>query len=235
MNRVTSTGGTDGYQIVAHELPYMADPGVAYKDDDVTITHFPAAHDRDGSISYRLEFNGKSVVFSGDTKPTDWMLPHGKGVDVLIHEMALSVNDWVEHQAGLHPGDDNYAGGLRPDAGSAGQLAHPAKALGQTFAVCKPRLGVITHCFFNQDIFINAVDGVRGSTAARWHGRSTPWCSTCDRASRSSSARRSSRTSAGISAPRTIRADEVAQSKFDGPYAQFSDYTMRHILPAYKR
>ena len=28
--------------------------------------------------------------------------------------------------------------------------------------------------------------------------------------------------------------DNLAPSKYDGPYAQFSDFTMRHILPKYK-
>ena len=155
------TNGEDGYQIVPHELATRKDPGVAYKDKDVLITHFPAAHDRDGSISYKLEFNGMKVVFSGDTKPTDWMLKHGKGVDVLIHEMALSVNDWVNHQAGLYPGDAGYQQAYELMKEVQDNSHTPEEALGETLALTKPRLGVITHCHFNQDTFIQAVDRVR--------------------------------------------------------------------------
>ena len=229
------TNGQDGYQIAPHELPYMADPGVAYKDDDVLITHFPAAHDRDGSISYKLTFNGMSVVFSGDTKPTDWMLQHGKGVDVLIHEMALSVNDWVEHQAGLHPGDENYAAAYAQMKEVQDNSHTSARAMGETLAVCKPRLGVITHCHFNQDTFIHAIDGVR----RLYHG---PLAWAVDtmvlnvRPDEPIKQRLALIPDFGWDlGTKTYPADEVAPPKYDGPYAQFSDFTMRHILPAYKR
>jgi ribonuclease Z len=210
------TNGEDGYEIVSHELGYMRDPGVAYEDDNVLITHFPAAHDRDGSISYKIEFNGLKVVFSGDTKPTDWMLKHGKGVDVLIHEMALSVNDWVEHQAGLYPGDANYAAAYAMMKEVQDNSHTPTRALGETLAACKPRLGVITHCHFNQDTFIHALDSVRPGEPVKQRMALIPdfgW----DLATKS------------------YPPDEVAPSKYDGPYAQFSDYTMKHILPGYKK
>lgn len=229
------TNGEDGYQIVAHELRYRNDPGLAYRDDDVLITHFPAAHDRDGSISYKIEFNGMSVVFSGDSKPTDWMLKHGKGVDVLIHEMALSVDDWVEHQAGLHPGDENYAAAYEVMKEVQDNSHTPTRALGKTMAVCKPRLGVITHCHFNQDTFIHALDSVRKHYAG-------PLAWAIDsmvlnlRPGEPIKQRMALMSDFGWDlATKSYPPDEVAPSKYDGPYAQFSDFTMKHILPAYKR
>jgi len=229
------TNGEDGYQIVSHELGYMMDPGVAYEDDDVLITHFPAAHDRDGSISYKIEFNGFKVVFSGDTKPTDWMLKHGKGVDVLIHEMALSVNDWVEHQAGLYPGDADYAAAYAMMKEVQDNSHTPARGLGETLAACKPRLGVITHCHFNQDTFIHALDSVRQHYAG-------PLAWAIDtmvlnlRPDESIKQRMALIPGFGWDlGTKNYPPDEVAPPKYDGPYAQFSDYTMRHILPGYKK
>lgn len=80
------TGG-DGYDIVAKELPYMTVGGVVYEANGVKITHFPAVHDRNGSISFKLEWNGLSMVFSGDTQPNNYMIEQAKGVNILIHEM----------------------------------------------------------------------------------------------------------------------------------------------------
>lgn len=227
------TNGEDGYQIVPHELGYRKDPGVAYRDKDVLITHFPAAHDRDGSISYKLEFNGMKVVFSGDTKPTDWMLNHGKGVDVLIHEMALSVNDWVNHQAGLYPGDAGYQQAYELMKEVQDNSHTPEEALGETLALTKPRLGVITHCHFNQDTFIQAVDRVR-----RAYQGPLAWA--IDnmvlnlRPGQERIRQRMALASDYAWDLGTKSYDNLAPSKYDGPYAQFSDFTMRHILPKYK-
>jgi ribonuclease Z len=227
------TNGEDGYQIVPHELSYRKDPGVAYKDKDVLITHFPAAHDRDGSISYKLEFNGMKVVFSGDTKPTDWMLKHGIGADVLIHEMALSVNDWVNHQAGLYPGDAGYQQAYELMKEVQDNSHTPEEALGETLALTKPRLGVITHCHFNQDTFIQAVDRVR-----RAYQGPLAWA--IDnmvlnlRPGQERIRQRMALASDYAWDLGTKSYDNLAPSKYDGPYAQFSDFTMRHILPKYK-
>jgi len=96
--------GGDGYDLEAHELRYMKNPGIAYDNNGVTITHFPAIHARDGAISYKLEWNGLSMVFTGDTKPNNYVLEHAKGVDVLIHEMTTPPEVWTTKQTGLTEG-----------------------------------------------------------------------------------------------------------------------------------
>jgi len=72
------------------------------------ITHFPAIHARDGSISYKLEWNGLSMVFSGDTLPNEYVLENAKGVDVLVHEMVVPPDIWAEKNSGLQPGDPGW-------------------------------------------------------------------------------------------------------------------------------
>ena len=63
----------------------------------VTITSFPAVHCRQGSVSYKLEWNGLSMIFSGDTKPNQYMIDQAKpGVDVLIHEIVVPADVWVK-------------------------------------------------------------------------------------------------------------------------------------------
>ena len=228
------TDGQDGYQIVSHELPYKQVGGEAYKDEDVLITHFPVAHDRDGSIGYKLEWNGMKVVFSGDTKPVQWILDEAKGVDVLIHEMALSPQVWVEHQAGLYPGDPQYESVLAQMQEVQDNSHTPEEALGKILHVTKPRLGVITHCHFNQDTFILALGLVR-----KHYDGELAWA--IDTVVLNLRPGEPIKQRMALISPvawdlgtKTYPADEYAPPKFDGPYAQFSDFTMNGILPGYK-
>jgi len=59
----------------------------------VKITHFPVVHCRKGSLGYKLEWNGLSLVYTSDTKPERNCIAAArnerKGVDVFIHEMIL--------------------------------------------------------------------------------------------------------------------------------------------------
>ena len=147
--------GAGGYDIVAHEFDYRAEgpDAVAYQDEDVKITHFPAAHDRDGSVSYKLEFKGQSVVFSGDTKPTTWMPKYGKGVDVLIHEMALTPKTGSTTSRASTPATPAIATNIAGSTEVQANSHTPGEGVRRrSWRSAKPRLGVITHCHFNQDM-----------------------------------------------------------------------------------
>ncbi len=93
----------DSYALVPIELDWKKVGGVAYhnRSTGLKITHFPAIHCRNGSISYKLEWtppNGSktlSMIYSGDTKPTYTMVDQSKGVDVLIHEMVVPPEVWA--------------------------------------------------------------------------------------------------------------------------------------------
>jgi ribonuclease Z len=59
--------------------------------DGVTITAFRVEHPPiDPAYGYRLDFGGRSVVFSGDTVPSASVVAAARGADVLVHE-ALSA------------------------------------------------------------------------------------------------------------------------------------------------
>jgi ribonuclease Z len=146
-----TTNQGDGYDIITKELPYMDDGGLAYEAGGVRITHFPAVHDRNGSISYKLEWNGLSMVFSGDTKPNDYMLKHATGVDVLIHEMVVPPDVWASKNSGLNPGDQGYDQAVQMATAVQNSSHTPQKALGYILSQTKPRLGVATHFQVNDD------------------------------------------------------------------------------------
>ncbi len=82
------TGGLNrhnptGYKANAHEIV----PGVVYRDSNVAVTAFPAHHEEMvDSFSYRFETSDRTIVVSGDTSPTQALIDHSRGCDVLIHE-----------------------------------------------------------------------------------------------------------------------------------------------------
>ena len=79
-----------------------------------TAWHFPANHIT-GAVGWRVECDGKAVVFSGDTRYTTDLVDAAAGADLLIHE-AWSV------------GDADYARSFgHSTAGEAGQAAAEAR------------------------------------------------------------------------------------------------------------
>ncbi|WP_258171122.1 MBL fold metallo-hydrolase [Paenibacillus sp. R14(2021)] len=61
--------------------------GVVYDEAGVRITAFEVDHRPVyPALAYKIEYNGKSVVISGDTVPVADMVKYSKGADLLIHE-----------------------------------------------------------------------------------------------------------------------------------------------------
>jgi ribonuclease Z len=75
-----------GAQIIATEFPYDK-PTKIYERNGVVISSFPVKHMIGGAVGLRLDYNGRSIVYSGDTTPTDSLQSACEGgVDLLIHE-----------------------------------------------------------------------------------------------------------------------------------------------------
>tara|TARA_B100000315_G_scaffold257951_1_gene308532 strand:- start:246 stop:1346 length:1101 start_codon:yes stop_codon:yes gene_type:complete len=114
--------------------------GQVFDNAGVKITAFDVNHwpprkreqDREEfpALGYRLDYNGHSVVISGDTRPTGNMVTFGKGADVLIHEVHVGLDGSKRGQGG------------RPVRGS--HHTSPIEA-GKIFAQAKPKLAVYTH------------------------------------------------------------------------------------------
>ncbi len=80
----------DGGRLIAHEFDYKKINGVVYEQNGVKITTNPAIHALDGPVSYRLDWNGLSFVFGGDSAPNKWFIKQAKGCDFVIHECMYS-------------------------------------------------------------------------------------------------------------------------------------------------
>jgi ribonuclease Z len=126
-----------GAEVEVHEFDYSK-AHVVYDRNGVRITSFPAVHIYDGPVSLRLDWNGLSFVYSGDTTPSHFFIDNAKGADLVVHETFNTVAQLME-RSGY---DERSARGI-------GTIAHsdPAEA-GYVLAQVKPRLAVAFH-FFN--------------------------------------------------------------------------------------
>ncbi len=83
---LTEMQPAEGAKINPHEIS----EGVVYKDEDVTITAFAVDHRPVApAFGYRFDSGGRTIVISGDTRPSEDLIRYAKGVDVLVHEVFL--------------------------------------------------------------------------------------------------------------------------------------------------
>ena len=129
-------GQTDirGFTTEITEFDYKKEQ-VVYEENGVKIISFPAIHAIDGSVSYKLEWNGLSFVFSSDTYPNKWFIEHAKGADLVVHEAFIAVPDLVARY------------GLTPEAAlQVGTQIHtPPEAFGKVMSLVEPRMAVAYH------------------------------------------------------------------------------------------
>jgi ribonuclease Z len=74
----------DGYRVDVHEIR----GGVVYEKDGVRVTAITVEHGAwKEAFGYRIDTADRSIVISGDTRPSEAVLKAAQGVDVLIHEV----------------------------------------------------------------------------------------------------------------------------------------------------
>ena len=139
-----------GGDLIPHEFDFTK-PGVVYEQNGVTISAFPAVHISDGAVSYRLDWNGRSFVYSSDTNPNKWFLDHGHDADLLIHETFMTANTLVERR-GFDPKIAEMV--------ATRYHTSPAQA-GKVFSVVKPRMAVAYHFFNDIDTRYEVVSEIR--------------------------------------------------------------------------
>lgn len=129
-----------GSELIAKDIG----PGVFFDKDGLKITAFNVEHMpidvetgellglEGATIGYRIDYGGRSVLFSGDTRstPSSEIIPMGKGVDVLIHETQVPA-----------PGNTPEAKLANVSLSVHSTPAQVAYVFDQT----RPRLGVYSH------------------------------------------------------------------------------------------
>ena len=115
---------TTGHQVIVHEIQ----PGVVYQDRNVKVTAFAVKHGSwKEALGYRFDADGKSIVISGDTRPTDTVVDACGGCDALVHEV--------------------YSGMPREAADAAyfSSFHTSAEQLGEIAAKARPKLLIVWH------------------------------------------------------------------------------------------
>ncbi len=135
-----------GGELFIHEFDYKKVNQVVYQSNGVTIRSWPAIHAIDGCVSYRLDWNGLSFVFGGDTYPNKWFAKYAKNADVVVHECFITVPQLIEKYK------------WSPETAlQVGTQVHSApEATGKVFSIVKPRMAIAYH-FFNDWDTVNDI------------------------------------------------------------------------------
>ena len=88
----TATMDVSKARAISHEFKNVqGGKEIIYQQDGITITAFDVNHEPiEPAVGYVIEYNGKKVVISGDTKKNDLVLEMAKDADVLLHEVILN-------------------------------------------------------------------------------------------------------------------------------------------------
>lgn len=125
------------------------EPGVVYQANGVTVTAFLVDHAPiEPAYGYRVDYRGRSVVLSGDTKPSPNLIRFAKHADLLIHE----VGRWKDDPALAGDPDERLPNSLtrRQMRLIAEHHTDPVEA-GEVFDQARPRLAVFSHYAMTTD------------------------------------------------------------------------------------
>ena len=129
-----------GSELIAEDVG----AGVFFDKDGLRITAFNVEHLpidlssgkplglEGATLGYRIDYRGRSVLFSGDTRstPSSEIIPMGKGVDVLIHETQV-------------PAPGNSPEALLANVSLS--VHSTPEQVAYVFSETRPRLGVYSH------------------------------------------------------------------------------------------
>ena len=136
-----------GYRVAVHEIK----PGVVYDSAGVRVTAFPVQHGNWAeAYGYRFDTPHRSIVISGDTRPSETLAKASRGVDVLVHEVYSAAHlkpeqrpggeDWPKYMHEFHTSDVE---------------------LGRLAARVRPRLLILTHVIRMGASHAELLEGIR--------------------------------------------------------------------------
>ena len=136
-----------GYRVDVHEIRR----GVVYNREGVRVTAIPVPHGSwKEAYAYRIDTPDRSIVISGDTRPSEALVRASRGVDVLVHEVYspnhLAAEDrpggryWPRYMREFHTSDVE---------------------LGELAARIKPKLLLLTHIIRMGSTNDDLVAGIR--------------------------------------------------------------------------
>jgi ribonuclease Z len=120
-----------GYRVNVHEIH----AGAVYDHDGVRVTAFRVPHGSwKEAYGYRIDTPDRSIVISGDTRPSESLVRASRGVDVVVHEVYSPLHLAPEQR----PGGEHWTEYMR-------RFHTSDVELGALAARIKPQLLVLTH------------------------------------------------------------------------------------------
>ena len=129
IRQVNDRAAPDGVVLLVQDIS----EGVVYNKGGVKVTAFEVDHAPvKPAFGYRIDYAGRSVVLSGDTRVSENLIRHSQGVDLLVHEVFVPE---TLQRAGVPPDRANKIVAYHTTPEEAGLV----------FARTKPRLAVYSH------------------------------------------------------------------------------------------
>jgi ribonuclease Z len=136
-----------GYSVKVHEIK----SGVVYERDGVRITAIPVPHGSwKEAYAYRIDTPDRSIVISGDTRPSEALVRASRDVDVLVHEVYSPLHVAAEKR----PGGKFWPQYMR-------EFHTSDVELGALAARARPKLLVLTHIIRSGSSDADLLAGVR--------------------------------------------------------------------------
>ncbi|MBV1893672.1 MAG: MBL fold metallo-hydrolase [Ilumatobacteraceae bacterium] len=149
-----------GHDVDVTEFDFRDNGGVIYDENGVKVIHWQRSHAKDGASAYRLEWNGLSVVWTGDGRPSLLDAEFAAGADVYITEVQPELVAISSGVQGVPPFLGRYTIDTHHTPGyAAGYLAKRAN----------PRLFMTTHMPFDPYINEETVAEVRQHWKGPFH------------------------------------------------------------------
>lgn len=110
-------------------------PGVVYQKDGVTVSAIEVNHGEKikPAFGYVIQYDGKTLVLSGDTKYDERVANAAKGADLLIHEVAVIDPELVKTYPSYRDIENHHTS--------------PEDA-GRIFSMAAPKLAVYSHIVY---------------------------------------------------------------------------------------
>jgi ribonuclease Z len=116
---------------IAVKVDEFSADGVVFEKGGVRVTAFAVDHGEviKPAYGYRIDYGGRSVVISGDTRFSENVIKHGTGADLLIHELGAAKPELLKNPAMQRIIDHHTT----------------PRDVGRVFERAKPKLAVYTH------------------------------------------------------------------------------------------
>jgi ribonuclease Z len=138
-------------QVETIEFDYKVPDQIVYQENGVTIRSYPAIHTGDGPVSYKFEYAGMVVFFSGDTVPNKWYVKYGKDVDLAIHESFQTPQQLV----------DFYNQPSQLAWRACCEFHTSPQSFGKIMSTIEPRHAVAFHFFNDEGTRFGIYEGIR--------------------------------------------------------------------------